>query len=554
MSKPFFIEKNLKKIKTALRHYCYSVSTEWSLFNPTIMKILFALLLLGVFFIPNTLKAQTTTFFDQANDFFAIYAQHNAVKYQELYQRPEALEGLIKTMETTALAGKSVQEQKAFYINAYNLLVIAKVVEHYPIASPNEVLDFWDGRTHQVAGKDYTLEALEAYILTTFEDPRLHFALSNGTVACAPIANFAYRPAQLEEQLRQRVIGAVNNSQWIQYRPNLHQIQLPMLFDRYAASFEPTVLDYLNTYRVEKVATDAHILYTNEDWTLNSYQATPSVLRKKKQRLEKEGQSKKQSTGSYAGLAQVITLPKGVAEFIDFNSIYTIGTGSRDNGSRTSYFASYFTAFYGVTGKLDIGMCLLFRSTRERDYFNSSPFNVLKMERTSISQPKGRPSDMSADFGLSHMGFQARFAPFKNLNLSFEHGFMLPIRNMPDDNTVDQNIYSVTQVYYIHPLSPKWQLFFALTYWQGFRFGEAFRPQVPLLRGFLNHFATPRLCVYATSMFLLEWGVGVKYLLTPKFELQVLYSYFIPIPGIYDIFVPGSTSVMTYNLGLRYRL
>jgi len=94
----------------------------------------------------------------------------------------------------------------------------------------------------------------------------------------------------------------------------------------------------------------------------------------------------------------------------------------------------------------------------------------------------------------------------------------------------------------------------ALTFWQPIRPGETFNFQPPLLRGFLNYFVTPRFTLYATTMYFLEWGVGVKYLLTPKLEVQAMYSYYIPIPGLYDIISPGANTIMTYNLGLRYRI
>lgn len=509
------------------------------------MKALFTLLVGGLLLLSDSMKAQTVSFFEEANTFFTTYAEHNAVKYQELYHRPKGLLSLVQQIETTTLADLSPEEQKAFYINAYNLLVIKTVIDHYPIASPNEVVEFWDGVTYSVGGTMYTLESLETYVLQKYKDPRLHFALSNGSMACAPIANFAYQPTELEEQLKQRVIGAVNNSQWIHYQSNIEQLELPLLFQRYQASFTPSVLEFLNAYRVEKIKTPVRLVYKNEDWTLNGYQSAPSALNKKK----------KGSTGAYAGLAQVITLPKGVTELIDFNSIYTVGIGNKELGSRNTYFNSYFTAFYGVTGNLDVGMSLLFRSSRERDNFGASPFSVLSMERTPL-YTRGRTSANTstyADFGLSHMGFQVRFAPFKNINLSFEQGFMLPIQNLPKENTVDQSIYSVTQVYYIHPISSQLQLFLALTYWQGIRPGEQFNFQLPLLRGFLNYFVTPRFSVFATSMYFLEWGGGAKYLLTPKFEIQFMYSYYLPIQGAYDLLAPGATSIMTYNMGLRYR-
>lgn len=510
------------------------------------MKTLFSLLVLGCLLTSNTLNAQVATFFEKANDFFSTYVEHNRVKYQQLYHKSTELTALVEQIKTTSLTGLSVQEQKSFYINAYNVLVVKTVMDHYPIASPNEVVEFWDGINHQVAGREFTLQALEKYILQTYKDPRLHFALTNGSMACVPIANAAYQPDKLEEQLNQRVIGAVNNPQWVDYQPTLKHLKLPLLFERHQASFTPSVLDFLNTYRVKPVPKNVQITYNNEDWTLNSYESTPSIVRNKK----------KVATGSYTGLAQVITLPKGSAEFICFNSIYTVGIGSKESGTRNTYFNSYFTASYGVTGRLDIGLSFLFRSSRERDHFGTSPFTVLNMERSPAPLAGRNPKQRHtySDFGLSHMGFQVRFAPFKNINLSFEQGFLLPIQNLPKNNTVDNSIYSITQAYYIHPISSKMQLFLALTYWQGIRPGEKFKFQVPLLRGFLNYFVTPRFSVFATSMYFLEWGVGAKYLLTPKLEIQFMYSYYLPFKGAYDLLSPGANSIMTYNVGLRYRL
>lgn len=503
-------------------------------------------LLISLLLVTTSLKAQTSNFFDKADEFFHTYAQHNAVQYQLLYHHNKELKALVEQVEQANLADWTTNQQKAFYINAYNIMVINAVVDHYPIASPNEVIEFWDGISYTVAGQAFTLKGLEQHILEIYQDPKLHFALANGSMACAPIANFAYQPAELEAQLKQRVIGAVNNPQWIHYQPTIQQLELPLLFERHQASFTPSVLAFLNTYRVEQIEEPVHIVYKNEDWTLNSYQSTPSVL----------GKKKKAGTGAYAGLAQVITLPKGVAELIDFNSIYTVGIGNKEVGSRNTYFNSYFTAFYGVTGKLDVGISMLFRSSRERDAFGTSPFTVLSMERTPLFTAGRASANTStyADFGLSHMGFQIRFAPFKNINLSFEQGFMLPIQNLPKENTVDQSIYSVTQMYYIHPISSQLQLFLALTYWQGIRPGEPFNFQLPLLRGFLNYFVTPRFSVFATSMYFLEWGAGAKYLLTPKFEIQFMYSYYLPIQGAYDLLSPGASSIMTYNMGLRYRI
>ena len=178
---------------------------------------------------------------------------------------------------------------------------------------------------------------------------------------------------------------------------------------------------------------------------------------------------------------------------------------------------------------------------------------MFEFQRVSPNSYSKTNSGLYSDWGLSHIGIQTRFAPFKNINLSFEQGLLFPIQNLPTDNTVDQNMYSISQIYFIHPFTSQWQLFLALSYWQPINLKGSFRFQPPMLRGILNYFATPRFSVFVSTMYCLEWGLGVKLMLTPKLELQAMYSYFLPIPGVFDLFSPGATSVMTYNMGFRYR-
>lgn len=517
------------------------------------MKRLSVWLLSMAYTLALTAQNQTsiTSFFEKTDVFFQDYTAHNSVRYQALYHDPSALSELLDQIEETETATLSPQEAKSFYINAYNLLVIKTVVQYYPIASPQEVVEFWDEIQHSIGGKAYTLEGLEAYIWKKYRDPLLHFALCKGAVGVASITNFAYRPESLSTQLKQRAIAALNNPQWVTYNRSDQTLILPKLFQQHRTDFGPEWLSFINLYRVDKISEEIHVSYSNEDWQLNSYHAPPEFLTKKQAKRADRKNSKHQ----YNFSSQVITLPKGVSEFNSFNSLYTAGIGSRESGSRNTYFNSYFTAYYGVTGKLDIGINVLFRAFRERDLFTTSPFQTLTFERTpKLNGRAAARNSYHADWGLSHLGVQARYAPFKNLNLSIEHGVLLPLQNLPYENTVDQSVYAITQLYYTHPLSSKTQLFFALTYWQPIKINQTFKFQPPLLRCFFNYFATPRFSLYATSMYLVEWGVGARYMLTPKFEVQAMYSYYLPIPGLYDLLVPNAKSINTYNVGLRYRL
>lgn len=493
-------------------------------------------------FATSSTKAQDTdAFFEASNSFFSSYAKHQNVQYKVLHQNNKKLADLVENIASIDLSIMEEQVQKAFFINAYNILVINTVVVNYPIASPNEVVTFWDEIEQNVAGKKYTLESLKAHILETFQDPLLHFVLVDGSMSSAPIVDFAYKATNLNAQLEDRAIAFMNDVKYVKYNEDINEIILPRTFKTYQLDFGASTIDFLNQYRVKKVNKQVQLKYANYDWRLNSYSDdTNTTLKKEKKKI------------GYSPSAQVITLPKNSVELMFFNSLYSVNYGDREFGTRNSYYNGYFSAFYGLTGKLDLGVTFLLRSSRENDPFDASPFKTFEFERTPLN-PNPRASGTYADWGLSHIGLNVRFAPFKSINLSFEQGVMLPIQNLPRENTVDNSLYSVTQVYYSHSFTVKTQLFLALTFWQPIRPGEAFKFQPPLLRGFLNYFVTPRFSVFATTMYFLEWGVGVKYMLTPKLEIQAMYSYYIPIPGIYDIVSPGANTIMTYNIGLRYR-
>ncbi|MFT5646711.1 MAG: hypothetical protein ACI976_001394, partial [Aureispira sp.] len=116
------------------------------------------------------------------------------------------------------------------------------------------------------------------------------------------------------------------------------------------------------------------------------------------------------------------------------------------------------------------------------------------------------------------------------------------------------SLYWVTQFYYDKQFNSKFGLFIALTFWQPIVPGQQFNFDVPYLKAFFSWYATKRFTMYATTTSFTEWGAGVKFLITPQFEIQALYTYYVPIPGLADIYTGvGAKNVMTFNLGLRYR-
>lgn len=98
-------------------------------------------------------------------------------------------------------------DAKAFYINAYNALVLKAVVTQMgarggKLGSVMEVKGFFDAIPHTVAGEQLTLNALEETRLRkAFNDPRIHFAVNCASASCPPLASTPYTTTGLDAAL-----------------------------------------------------------------------------------------------------------------------------------------------------------------------------------------------------------------------------------------------------------------------------------------------------------------------------------------------------------------
>lgn len=130
----------------------------------------------------------------------------NLVRYADLRNDPLYQQAVKDLASADAEALATEAERFAFWINAYNLLAIKTVVEHYPIASIRDVGGFfspvWKQPAGIVAGKPYSLDEIEHGILRPrFHDPRVHFAVVCASVSCPDLRAEAYTGSRLSEQL-----------------------------------------------------------------------------------------------------------------------------------------------------------------------------------------------------------------------------------------------------------------------------------------------------------------------------------------------------------------
>jgi hypothetical protein len=217
--------------------------------------------------------AEDKSFFDEADTFFENYVTNGSVKYKAIKQDGENLESLVNQIASISIDKLDQKSQKAFYLNAYNILVIKSVVEKYPIASPMDVEGFFDKQTHKVAGKQITLNDIENKIIRpNYKDSRIHFALVCAAEGCPKIANFAFKPEKVEQQLQQLTINAMNDTQFTRVKSAEKKILLSEIFSWYKEDFlreAPNLISYVNKYRSKKVDESYEIGHYTYNWKLN---------------------------------------------------------------------------------------------------------------------------------------------------------------------------------------------------------------------------------------------------------------------------------------------
>ena len=141
-----------------------------------------------------------------------LYVRDGLVYYRALRAERSALDRYVRSLRDVPAGfdGWSAAQRIAFWLNAYNALVLRTVVDHYPIRgdfplypadSIRQIPGALDDVRHMVAGRELTLDAIESSVLASLGDPRVFLALGRGAVGSGRLRSEAYSAARLEEQL-----------------------------------------------------------------------------------------------------------------------------------------------------------------------------------------------------------------------------------------------------------------------------------------------------------------------------------------------------------------
>lgn len=236
--------------------------------------------------------------FDQILD---QYVRDGMVYYRALKLERGKLDGYVSSLGSVDVAHLAHDEQVAFWLNAYDALVLKTVIDHYPIPkrsndyparSIRQIPGAFDRLQHRVGGKSLTLDQIEQGQLASFHDPRLFFAIGRGSIGGGRLRSEAYVPGRLESQLTEVANECASRPQCVQVDAEQGKVWLSAIFSwrekdfvaAYAASaprafadrspIERAALAYvepklLTTERQFLAKNQFQVAFKPYDWSLN---------------------------------------------------------------------------------------------------------------------------------------------------------------------------------------------------------------------------------------------------------------------------------------------
>ena len=159
----------------------------------------------------------------------------------------------------------SRDHELAYYINAYNALVFAGVLNLGPDATTvwgkTQIgYGFFVKQKVTVGGKRMSLRALENKIIRDeYQDPRIHAALNCASAGCPRLPQDAFDGERLDEQLDSAMTEFVGDERHCRVDPSTNTVYLSKIFDWFRSDFTDYeaqqgnarggLIDYVNRYR-----------------------------------------------------------------------------------------------------------------------------------------------------------------------------------------------------------------------------------------------------------------------------------------------------------------
>ncbi|MGE3801870.1 MAG: DUF547 domain-containing protein [Candidatus Kapaibacterium sp.] len=195
------------------------------------------------------------------------------------FKKSEAFASFLESLASADPSSMSTDGQLAFWINAYNAMVIKNVNDNPGIKQPLDVAGFFEKKTFTVAGKSLTLNDIENNIVRpTFKEPLIHFGLVCAALSCPPLIPKAYTAENVRSLLAENARKYLADTKQNKWDAKTKTLSLSKIFEWYKVDFgdnDAGLIAFAKQYGPESMksgleaAGNAKVKFLEYDWTLN---------------------------------------------------------------------------------------------------------------------------------------------------------------------------------------------------------------------------------------------------------------------------------------------
>ena len=180
------------------------------------------------------------------------YVRDGYVYYRALKIERRRIDEYVRQLAVADVDKRTRAEQMAFWLNAYDALVLQTVIDGYPAPrrsneypqrSIRQTPGAFERLPHRVAGLTLTLDQIEQTILSKFADPRLYFAIGRGAVGGGRLRSESFAADTIDKQLAEVAGECVTRGECIQIDPATNRLLASAIFSWHEKEFVAAYAD-----------------------------------------------------------------------------------------------------------------------------------------------------------------------------------------------------------------------------------------------------------------------------------------------------------------------
>ena len=221
-------------------------------------------------------------------DFDAVLSEYvnefGMVDYKRLRENREVCDRYIAQLAGSSPVSDPAlfptrEHEMAYWMNAYNALMMRAVLDHYPVDSVADIKvahGVFSRINFPVGGKRMSLDDIEkGVLLKEYDDPRVHWALTCASMSCPRIDQRAFRAENLNERLDREARNFLGSTRAVVVDVKEQRVRVSKYFDWYGKDFGGDAIAYIKPFLSEaqrsklvKIA-NPKVSYMDYDWRLN---------------------------------------------------------------------------------------------------------------------------------------------------------------------------------------------------------------------------------------------------------------------------------------------